>query len=110
MNSDVAILADEARHLKTCIERDAERLRLLSLAIAGLAAQGHPGCAASAAPDAATAAKAEEVLRQEILPRLSGLKRLLAPLSPAARQALRTRLQLGEETSPASRLAALCGL
>lgn len=48
MKADVEILADEARHLRTCLERDAERLRLLNLAIAGLAAQGRPECAASA--------------------------------------------------------------
>lgn len=49
MKPDAEILAEEARHLKTCIERDAERLRVLALAIAGLAAQGRPECAASAA-------------------------------------------------------------
>lgn len=57
MKPDAEILAEEARHLKTCIERDAERLRVLALAIAGLAAQGRPECAATAAASAVVPAE-----------------------------------------------------
>ena len=41
MKPDAEILAEEAGHLKRCMERDAERLRVLALAIAGTASQAN---------------------------------------------------------------------